>query len=82
MNTCRTCHYWEGGNREKAFGVCHRHPPLSDGFPFVREDDWCGEFSPMPPECGYPTEHPSNSHYEEWLRAVYPENYPPPLARS
>lgn len=55
---CEDCKWWEGDIAlVNSKGFCHRYPPPhsrgegetgddSDYFPYVKSDDWCGEFQP------------------------------------
>ena len=52
---CEDCLFWEAIKKGKegfCQGFCHRYPPktqglLSDYYPRVDFDDWCGEWKPL-----------------------------------
>lgn len=57
IRACANCVY-AGGVKRADYRQCRRNPPGGvDAWPFVRADDWCGEFRAM--EDGVDT----------WLRA-------------
>ena len=60
--TCGNCRFWEREESGRSSGWCQRYPPqpVAAGdsmdvqnwcqFPWVDEDEWCGEFkSRLPP---------------------------------
>ena len=41
---CENCKYWyKKGDTQ---GLCRRNPPGEDGWSFIFNDDYCGEFKP------------------------------------
>ncbi len=38
---CKTCMWFV--TKSEIFGRCRRHAPTLNGYPVVRESDWCGD---------------------------------------
>ena len=47
---CSTCRFFFK-DEEFEEGVCRRHAPTRDGFPFVLPGEWCGDYEARPPKC-------------------------------
>ena len=44
MNCCENCKYSKGIKDVEGCFKCCKNPPFSDGFPYVKRLDWCGEW--------------------------------------
>lgn len=42
--SCKTCLFFAFADPEGGLGHCHRYPPSSNGFVYVNEVEWCGEY--------------------------------------
>jgi len=68
LERCAACRFWERGREEDApaaWGNCHRHAPpavvawdgkfpLDAWWPITTDDDFCGEWAPLPVPRGGP----------------------------
>ena len=48
---CRSCTYWYPERMATShMGECRRYPPMVDGWPISKGEDWCGEWQAKQPE--------------------------------